>query len=177
MDPSVRIDRHNCGSRCLELLGSEVYHALNLQTKHCNTRSTSRPLLNPSVVSLIAFLILAAAAWIYILAGGDSGVANMFRSDTWTGAGSFVGQLLGTGDAKSPAFLVGDQWVKTGKLAYETLAMSVLAMGIAGACVLITFLPGARNVASGELSGFRSPVWRVFYLALRMIFIIISLLA
>ena len=155
----------------MELLGSEVYHTLNLQTERLNIRPPSRSLLNPSVVSLIAFLILAAAAWIYILAGGDSGVANLFRSETWNGAGSFVGQLLGKGDAKSPAFLEGDQWVKTGKLAYETLAMSVLAMGIAGACVLLTFLPGARNVASGELSGFRSPIWRVFYLALRTIFV------
>ena len=145
---------------------------MNLEADRLKIPPTTRSLLNPSVTSLIGFLMLAAAAWIYILSGGDSGVANLVRSETWDGAGSFVGQLYGRGEVNTPAFLDGDQWVKTGKLAYKTLAMSILAMGIAGVCVLFTFLPGARNVASGELSGFRSPTWKVFYLALRMLFVV-----
>jgi len=132
----------------------------------------SQRFLQPSTISLIGFMILATASWIYILSDDHSGMANLFRSDTWKGAGSFISQLLGRGGGSTPAFLIWDRWVTTGKLAYETLAMSILAMGIAGTCVTLTFLPAARNLASGEFAGSRSPIWRPLYLITRFLFIV-----
>ena len=132
----------------------------------------SQRFLQPSIISLIGFIILATASWIYILSDDHSGMANLFRSETWKGAGSFISQLLGRGDGSTPAFLIWDRWVTTGKLAYETLAMSILAMGIAGICVTLTFLPATRNLASGEFAGSRSPIWRPLYLVTRFLFIV-----
>ena len=40
---------------------------------------------------------------------------------------------------ETPAFLQPEQWLATGNLAYKTLAMSVLAIGIAGAGAFVTF--------------------------------------
>ena len=63
-----------------------------------------------------------------------------------------------------------DRWAATGRLAYQTLAMSVLAICMAGVAVLVTFLPGARNVGNGELGGAVSRGWSLLYYLVRVIF-------
>ena len=113
---------------------------------------TTGPRMGVVGLSIIGFILLASASWGFILWGGDSGFEKLFSSETWKNAGGFIGELAGKGSGERPAFLQADKWGHTGKLAYETLAMSVLAMGFAGIGVLLTFLPAARNVAMGELS-------------------------
>ena len=132
--------------------------------------SGRRGWLTPTRLSLVGFGALASASWGHILAG-DSGFGDLFRGETWRNAGAFVQELGGKGTEGRAAFLQGDKWVEAWKLAYETLAMSVLAMGLAGAGVLLTFLPAARNVASGELAASRSPLWSGLYFLLRGFFI------
>ena len=123
-------------------------------------------------ISLGVFAGLAIASWAYILAGEDSGFADLFNAGTWQGVWGFVKELLGISTGVSPAFLNLERWGETGKQAYETLAMSVLAIGIAGTATLLTFLPAARNVGSGELTGSASLAWRALYLPVRAIFIL-----
>ncbi len=126
--------------------------------------------------SAYAFGLLLAAAWGYILLGEDSGFLDLFTGKTWENASWFVGQLLGLDSpysldsSESPAFLQPSQWWDTGKLAYNTLAMSVLAMFIAGVGAFFTFLPAARNVSSGELGGTSSPVGAGLYHLLRLFY-------
>ena len=156
----------------MEHLAAEVPHLVKLDLNQPRTEGAPHSLLNPSTVSLLAFLTLATASWAYILAGRDSGFVDLFRAETWSGAGSFIGELAGKGKSGTAAFLQGGQWVETGKLAYRTLAMSVLAMGIAAAGVVLTFLPAARNFAGGELSVSSSPIWKPMYFALRILFVV-----
>ena len=124
-------------------------------------------------LSLIAFAILATASWGFILSGGDSGFPELISIETWKGAGSFIGELVGMGTDQRAAFLQPGRWADTGKLAAETLAMSVLAIAFAGTAVLLTFLPAARNVAFGELAPTHrgSLTWKGLYLILRVVFI------
>ena len=145
---------------------------MNLDVGISKPRTVCRPRMSPVRVSLVGFAALAVASWIYILAGGNSGFADLFRVETWEGAASFIGELAGKGTESPPAFLRLNRWAETGKLAYKTLAMSVLAMGIAGAGVLVTFLPAARNVAMGELAASRSPLWKGLYFVVRGFFVI-----
>ena len=77
------------------------------------------------------------------------------------------GGLTGGG---RPAFFDLGRWGETGKLAYKTLMMSVLAIGLAGFGVLVTFLPAARNVSNGELGGSPSLALGVLYHVLRLFF-------
>ena len=124
--------------------------------------------------SLYGFLVLAVVSWLYILVGADSGFGDLLSSRAWNNAGGFLRQLLGledglTGEGR-PAFLQLDRWGETGRLAYETLMMSVLAIGLAGLGVLLTFLPAARNVSNGELGGKPSAVMGVIYHVLRIFF-------
>ena len=135
-------------------------------------RSAGRPVVTPARLSLLVFGALATASWAYILAGDGNGFGDLFRAGTWQGAWSFIEELAGKGTKGRSAFFQPDQWAETGKLAYKTLAMSVLAMGIAGVGVLLTFLPAARNVASGDLGGSRSPLWKGLYVGVRALFIV-----
>ena len=124
--------------------------------------------------SIYGFVALSVVSWVYILAGGDSGLDGLFSGRAWSNAGNFVRQLMGLDagldGAGRPAFLELHRWMETGKLAYQTLLMSVLAISFAGAGALLTFLPGARNVSNGELGGSSSTGLGAFYHALRFVF-------
>ena len=124
--------------------------------------------------SLYGFLALAVASWVYILAGAGSGLEDFFSGRSWGNAGGFLKQLLGLEDTLAdggrPAFLQLDRWAETGKLAYKTLLMSVLAISLAGVGVLLTFLPAARNISNGELGGRPSPGLGALYHLLRFVF-------
>ena len=120
--------------------------------------------------SAYGFLLLAAVSWGYILVGTESGVGDLVSAQTWSDAGRFFGRLLGVGSDVQPAYFQAGQWVEKGKLAYDTLAMSVLAIGIAGIGAFLTFLPGARNVSNGELRGSPSRAGLVFYCLVRWVF-------
>ena len=102
-------------------------------------------------LSLYLFLVLVAFSWIYVLLSGDSGFTDLFRGGTWDNAGDFVNRLAGGDSEGAPAFLQAEEWWKTGRLAYNTLAMSVLAISIAGAGAFLTFIVAARNVSDGSL--------------------------
>jgi phosphonate transport system permease protein len=119
--------------------------------------------------SLLFFTALALVSWAYILLG-DSGFPDLFRSDTWRGAADFVTRLLGRGIKGTPAYLDAQAWREAARLSVETLAMSVLAMGIAGVGALLTFLPAARSVAFGQLSGSRSIAGPGLFFVVRALF-------
>ena len=106
--------------------------------------------------SAFGFAMLAVTSWGYILLGDESGVGDFLDAETWRGIWGFVRSLLGDGAEGTPAFLDGGEWRDALRLSARTLAMSVLAIAIAGTGALLTFLAAARNVAFGELSGSRS---------------------
>ena len=124
--------------------------------------------------SLYGFLALSVVSWGYIFAGADSGLGDLFSGRSWSNAGSFLRQLLGLEDGLGgggrPAFFDLGRWGETGKLAYKTLMMSVLAIGLAGLGVLVTFLPAARNVSNGELGGRPYAGMGALYHVLRLFF-------
>ena len=132
-------------------------------------RSQRRP-MTFARASAYGFLVLVVVSWGYILVGTESGISDVVAGKTWSNAAQFLRQLLGLGADVRPAYLQADQWVETGKLAYQTLAMSVLAISIAGIGAFLTFIPGARNMSNGELSGAPSRSGSVLYYIIRWAF-------
>lgn len=118
--------------------------------------------------SMYGLVLLVVASWGFILLSGDSGFTDIFAAKTWNNAGRFFGGLLGINASVTPAYLQASRWLETGKLAYNTLAMSVLAIGIAGIGAFLTMLPAARNVSNGDLGGAPSFWGRVAYYAVRL---------
>lgn len=131
-------------------------------------RWTSPGLLKFSILGIVIIIVIS---WVNILSG-DSGFSDLFRSQTWARAFRFLQDLTGYNNDKTPAFLDVDRWIETGKLAYQTLAMSVLSISMAGLFCLLTFLPGARNLSDGDTV----PGWPRFlgiiYLPLRLFFVV-----
>ena len=130
-------------------------------------RGQRRP-LTFARASLYGVILLLVASWGYIFLGGDSGFTDLFAARTWNNAGRFASQLLGINADITPAYLQASRWLETGKLAYHTLAMSVLAIGIAGMGAFLTMLPAARNVSNGDLGGAPSLWGNVAYYAVRL---------
>ena len=120
--------------------------------------------------SAYAAALLVIAAWAFILFDGDSGFGDLFRERTWQNAGQFVASLAGAGSDQSSPFVQASRWRETGQLALNTLAMSVLAMGIAGVGALILLMPGARNVSDGTLGGNPSRAGAAVYAAVRVFY-------
>ncbi|MCI0440639.1 MAG: ABC transporter permease subunit, partial [Chloroflexi bacterium] len=133
-------------------------------------RKAVLPRIGVGKASAILFAVLAVASWTYIVVGG-SGISELFAAESWRGAWEFVKNLLGVGLQGKPAFLRAESWRNALALSIDTLAMSVLAAGIAGAAVLLTFLPAARNVAFGEIAGAPSVLSRALYFLVRAAFI------
>ncbi len=121
-----------------------------------DSRPAHRPQKRPITfarASLYGFVLLMAASWGFILYGGDSGFSDLFDRQTWSNAGRFLSAMLGLNSDTTPAYLQVSRWLATGQLAYQTLAMSILAIGIAGIGAFFTLLLAARNVSNGDLGG------------------------
>ncbi len=120
--------------------------------------------------SAYAMALLIAASWAFILMDGNSGFGDLFRERTWQNAGQFFASLAGMGSEGPSPFAQAARWRETSQLALNTLAMSVLAMGIAGVGALVLLMPGARNVSDGTLGGAPSRTGAVVYAAVRVFY-------
>ena len=122
--------------------------------------------------SLYLFVIFIIVSWCYIFLPGDSGFVDLFRLETWIHVKIFILKLAGVESELTPAFFQVDRWIATSKLAYRTLAMSVLAMAIAGTGAILTMVLAARNVSNGDLGGVPSRFGMVMYYLVRANYIV-----
>lgn len=120
--------------------------------------------------SAYTMALLVITAWAFILLDGNSGLTDLFRERTWDNAGRFVASLAGRGSEGPSPLVQADRWGETGQLALNTLAMSVLAMGIAGVGALALLMPGARTVSDGTLGGAPSRTGALAYGAVRIFY-------
>ena len=65
--------------------------------------------------------------------------------------GEFFAGLFGIGE-ENPAFLNPDSWKTALGLTYETLRMSIMAIGFSTIAMFLTVIPAARNIADGSLT-------------------------
>ena len=104
--------------------------------------------------------MLAAASWGFIVFRDAEGFSGLFAAGTWGDGVRFLESLLGLNSDARPTYVQAGWWLETGKLASETLAMSLLAIGIAGVGAFATLLMAARNVSDGTLGGRPSNIGR-----------------
>lgn len=126
--------------------------------------------------TVIAALGLMVGSWVFVLGADRVQSQPFFSVETLERGGRFLQDLLGVGSSSKPAFAQWEAWRDTARLAYQTLAMSVLAIGIAALVALATFMFGASNIMRGELAPYRSWAWgggffvvRTFYTFTRAI--------
>ncbi len=122
--------------------------------------------LRPDVIraSIVMIIVLFFGSWVYLLVDEAGAVGDLFSLDTLRDGWGFVQELLGLKNGPAtPAFLVADRWGDALSLAYDTVAMSVLAMGLASIGMLLTVVPAARTSVHGAHNrGDRIVRWLVF---------------
>ncbi|MSQ25029.1 MAG: ABC transporter permease subunit [Dehalococcoidia bacterium] len=133
-------------------------------------RAALLPRLSFLRLSLLAAIVLCCASWVYILNVDSNQSHSFFSAETWRRGVSFLKDLAGAGSTATPAFAQASAWRETGRLAYQTLAMAVLGIGIAALVALATFIFGARTLMTGELAPYGASAWRALYIAARAFF-------
>jgi phosphonate transport system permease protein len=100
-------------------------------------------------VSAVVVVVLLVAAWADLAFNRGASPAALFTERNWDHTRNFLAALVGLESplARVPEanpFLDLGHWWRLVKLAYQTLAMSVLAIGIATIGMLLTVMAGAR---------------------------------
>lgn len=103
-------------------------------------------------VSIYGALVILIVSWAFVLLWDGRQNVSFFSVETARRAWSFLKELAGVGSPVGPAYADASAWWRVAHLAYDTLAMSVLAILLAGFGALATFMFGAHNVMLGELS-------------------------
>lgn len=110
------------------------------------------------------------AGW-WTVATRTGGSHALLSAESLRRAGRFVGDLLGRGAAE-PAYGDGAKWAEAGRLAVETLGMSVLAAALAAGTALVTLPLAARNRVDPSLAPARGLAGRVLYVATRGAYVV-----
>ncbi len=117
-------------------------------------------------ISAWIFVALTITAWTFVLMEQSTRFIDLFSPEPWQHAQRFISRLLGANEAR-PAFLMPERWLEAGALAYQTLAMSVLAIGLATIGMLLTVIPAARTAADGSLTLTRHWYNRLLFVIVR----------
>lgn len=107
--------------------------------------------------TFVTFSVFLAAAllgmsWWFIFAIEQASLKDLFSEKNAYYAQEFFAGLFGIGETGQPAFLNSESWKEALKLTYETLRMSVMAIGISTIAMFLTVVPAARNIADGSLT-------------------------
>lgn len=102
-------------------------------------------------LSLLITLFLVATSWIFIYKADKANFLGLFSEKNAFYASKFLKGMVGIGE-ENPAFMDYEIWSQVLKLTYETLQMSVMAIGFATIGMILTVIPAARNVANGSLT-------------------------
>jgi len=136
------------------------------------TASFTWPRLTFIRFSMLAMMVLIVSSWIFVLNADGAQNHSFLSVETFNRFKDFLGDLLGIGSSTTPAFAQWSEWRSTGHLAYQTLAMSVMAIGFAATFALVFFIFGARNMMMGEMAPYGSWFWRGVFFFVRGLFVV-----
>jgi phosphonate transport system permease protein len=123
-------------------------------------------------ISILAMIALVFGSWLFVFESDQVQTQPFFSEETLNRIGVFIKELFGIGSERTPAFLRWVEWQYAAKLAYQTLVMSVLGIGLAAMIAIATFMFGASNIMMGSLAPYGSWIWRGLFLIVRGLFIV-----
>ncbi|MEW9050507.1 MAG: ABC transporter permease subunit [Neobacillus sp.] len=126
--------------------------------------------LKKGMQSLLLTSILILGSWFYVTLGENANFFELLSDKNLEYAKTFFGSLIGI-NQDHPAFFDLDSWQSALGLTYETLQMSILAIGFSTIAAFLTVLPAARNMANGSLSLSRRWYSWILYGFVRILYI------
>lgn len=118
------------------------------QLRHKLTHSTKHWFIPFSSFLTVGLLV---GAWCYIYFIDRASIIELFSAKNLEFAKKFFANMFGLGD-EYPAFFNRESWKTAISLTYDTLRMSIMAIGFSTVLMFLTVLPAARNVANGKLT-------------------------
>jgi phosphonate transport system permease protein len=115
--------------------------------------------------SLVAALVIGIAGWVFILFDGQSG--SILTSTSWHRLTDFFSRLSGSGTDRSAAFLDAGKWWTIAGLTVDSLAISLIAVVLAGLGAVATMSAAASNITHGGLASGNRGLGRAVYLTTR----------
>ncbi|RFU61996.1 PhnE/PtxC family ABC transporter permease [Peribacillus glennii] len=101
--------------------------------------------------SILLVFALLAGSWGHILFIERAHFFELFNERNLEYAKKFFSGLFGFQEEK-PAFVDKESWKNAIQLTYETLQMSVMALGFATIVAMLTVIPASRTIADGTLT-------------------------
>lgn len=124
----------------VDLWSSQLRSKINHYTKHW--------FVPFSALLTVGLLI---GSWVYIYVVDRASLTALFTEKNLSYAKKFFSSMLGVGE-ENPAFFNWESWKTALLLTYDTLRMSIIAIGLSTIVMFLTVLPAARNVANGKLT-------------------------
>jgi len=107
--------------------------------------------LNFVMFSLFMIFIMVIGSWFFIFYVDKADFSGIFTDKNAFFAKKFIKSMAGSGE-ENPAFKNMENWRNVLKLSYETLRMSIIAIGFASIAMFFTVIPAARNTADGTIT-------------------------
>ncbi|MEF9951961.1 MAG: ABC transporter permease subunit [Clostridium sp.] len=120
--------------------------------------------------SLIGLLILVISSWYFIFIREGASLSQVFSEKNLQHTKKFIEQLLGVGDP-NPAFSDWNVWKTVLGLTYETLIMSILAIGFATIGMIFTVVVASRTYRDGTLTLQKKWYGKLLYFIIRGLYI------
>ncbi len=117
--------------------------------------------------SAILFVVLIVGSWVFVL--WEAQLDQLLTPDNLQRGYRFVNQLFNVGS--ETAFRSPEAWGRAAELSYDTLLMSVLAIGMATLGMLFLVVPGARATANGTITLGKTLPGQILFLIIRALFI------
>lgn len=121
--------------------------------------------------SMIGTVGLIIASWGYVYFVDKARLLDLFSEKNWQYAKKFFSNMFGIG-VEDPAYFNMETWKKALGLTYETLQMSIMAIGFASIVMLITIMFATKSIANGRLTMAKKWYNWIFYYFIRFCYII-----
>lgn len=121
-------------------------------------------------VSVVVFIGMIIGSWVYLIINNDD-LFDVFNQRNMEFLEAFIQRMLGK-NANQIAYTDVDRWKQVLLLAYDTIAMSVLATGLAAIGTLITVIPASSNFADGKLTVKKTWYGKSIFYIIRFMYIV-----
>jgi len=100
----------------------------------------------------------------------NANISKLFSDKNIYYTKKFLGSMFGINN-DNPAFKDIKMWELALKLTYETLAMSIMAIGFSTIAMILTVIAASRNVADGTLTLSKNWYSKFLYVIIRVLYI------
>lgn len=139
---------------------------------HFVRKSLTKPknIVSSGKLSFMFTILLVLGSWGYIYVWEGAHLGDLFTNRNLEYAKKFFSGLIGLNE-DHPAFTNGESWMNALKLTFDTLVMSIMAIGFAVIAAFLTVIPAARNIADGSLTSVKKWYNWPLYGFIRMLYI------